>query len=116
MRSRWNQSNTDKEEAAMKKFWIGLAVGAVVGGVAALLFAPQSGASTRRKVRRSLEDLGDGLSDAADYVKEQAERLSKEAGKLIDSGKSQFGDVVDAAQDYAKAAGSKVQDQASRLM
>jgi gas vesicle protein len=100
----------------MKKFWIGLALGALAGGVAALLLAPQSGASTRRKVRRSLEDMGDSLGDAADYVKEQAERLGKEAQKLVDNGKSQFGDVLDAAQDYARAAGSKVSDQASRLM
>jgi gas vesicle protein len=100
----------------MKKFWFGIAVGAVVGGLAALLYAPQSGASTRRKVRRSLEDLGDSLSDAADYVKEQAERLSKEAQRLIDNGKGQFGEVLDAAQDYAKSATSKVTEQASRLM
>lgn len=100
----------------MKKFWIGLAVGALVGGVAVLFYAPQSGASTRRKLRRSLEDMGDTLSDAADYVKEQAERLGKEAQKLMDSGKGQFGGVLDAAQDYAKAASAKVQDQASRLM
>lgn len=100
----------------MKKFWIGLAVGAVVGGVAALLWAPQSGASTRRKVRRSLEELGDSLGDAADYVKEQAERLSKEAQKLVDGGKAQVGSALDAAQDYTKAATSKVSSQASRLM
>lgn len=100
----------------MKKFWIGIAVGTLVGGLAALLYAPQSGASTRRKVRRSLEDLGDSLSDAADYVKDQADRLSKEAQKLIDTGKGQFGDVLDAAQDYAKTAGSKISDQTSRLM
>ena len=100
----------------MKKFWIGLAVGALAGGVAALLWAPQSGASTRRKMRRSLEDLGDNLGEAAEYVKEQAQRLSKEAQKLIDGGKEQLGDALDAAQDYAKAASSKVSAQASRLM
>ena len=100
----------------MKKFWIGLALGALAGGIAAILYAPQSGASTRRKMRRSLEDLGDSLSDAAEYVKDQAERLSTEAQKLIDGGKHQFGDVLDAAQDYAKAAGGKVGELASRLM
>jgi gas vesicle protein len=100
----------------MKKFWIGLAVGALAGGVAALFFAPQSGASTRRKVRRSLEDLGDSLNDAADYVKQQADRLTKEAQKVIDGGKSQFGDVLDAAQEYAKTTGAKLSDQSSRLM
>ncbi len=100
----------------MKKLWIGLAVGALVGGVAALLFAPQSGASTRRKVRRSVEGLGDNLTEAAEYLKEQADRLSKEAQKIIDSSKSQLADAVDAAQDLAKTASSKVQSRASQLM
>ncbi len=100
----------------MKKFWMGLAFGALVGGVAALLFAPQSGSSTRRKMKRSLNELGDNLGDAADYVREQAERLSKEAQKLVDNGKSQLDDVLEAAQEYAKATGSKVSEKASRLM
>ena len=100
----------------MKKFWVAFAVGALAGGVVCLLWAPQSGATTRRKVRRSFEDLGDNLSDVAEYLKEQAERLGQEAQRLIDGGKSQFGDVLDAAQDYARAANGKVQTASSRLM
>ena len=100
----------------MKKFWIAFALGALAGGAAALLFAPQSGASTRRKMKRSLEDLGDNLGEAAEYVKQQADRLSKEAQKLVDSGKGQLDDVLDAAQDFAKAASGTVKERASRLM
>lgn len=100
----------------MKKFWIAFAVGALAGGVAALLYAPQSGASTRRKLKRSLEDLGDSLEDAADYVKEQAERLAKEAQKLLDSSKDQLGGAMDAAQSYAQSATGRVSEQVSRLM
>ena len=40
------------QEVSMKKFWIAFAIGALAGGVAAILYAPQSGASTRRKLRR----------------------------------------------------------------
>lgn len=100
----------------MKKFWLAFALGAVAGTVAALLYAPQSGASTRRKLRRSIDDLGDNLSDAADYLREQAERIAKEAQRLIDSNKGQVGDVMDAAQQWAKGASSKVSDAGSRLM
>lgn len=107
----------------MKKFWLGLAFGAVVGGVAALLYAPQAGRSTRRKVKRSMEDVGDSLLQAAEYMKEQAEKLSKEANKLAGSGREQLDEAVDAAQFYAKSAGEyaktasgKVAQQASRLM
>lgn len=107
----------------MKKFWFGVAIGAFVGGVAALLYAPQTGRSTRRKVRHSMDDLGDSLLEAADYLKDQAERLSKEANKLVNSGKGPLDDAVDAAQGYARSAGeyaratsSKLSEQASRLM
>lgn len=100
----------------MKKFWIAFAIGALAGGVAAILYAPQSGASTRRKLRRGFEDIGDNLNDAADYLKEQAERLAKEAQKLIDNSKGQFGDAMDAAQEYAKSATGKASAAASRLM
>ncbi len=100
----------------MKKFWIALAVGALVGGAAALLFAPQSGPSTRRKLKRGFEDIGDNLNDAADYLKDQAERLGREAQRLIDSSKGQLNDAMEAAQEYSKTAAGKVSDSASRLM
>lgn len=100
----------------MKRFWIAFAIGALAGGVAALLYAPQSGSSTRRKLRRGWEDLGDNLSDATEYLKEQAERLAKEAQRLIDSSKGQMNEALDAAQEYAKGAAGKVSASASRLM
>ena len=100
----------------MKKLWIGLALGALVGGVAALFYAPQSGSSTRRRFKRSFHDLGDHLGDAAEYVREQADRLSKEAQRLIDDGNTQLDEVLEASQEYARTTGSKVSEKASRLM
>ncbi|HVG26290.1 MAG TPA: YtxH domain-containing protein [Acidobacteriaceae bacterium] len=95
-----------------KAFWIAFGLGALAGGVAALLYAPQSGIVTRRKLRRSAEDLSDSLQDAGDYLKEQAERLSKEAQKLIDNSKEQLGSAVDMASGYVKTANKA----ATRLM
>lgn len=100
----------------MRKFWFGLALGAIAAGIAVTLFAPQTGRSTRKKLRRSLEDFGDTLSDAADYLKDQAERLAKEAQQLVDSSKSQLDDAVDVAQDYARSAGARAGKATSRLM
>ena len=37
-------------------------------------------------------------------MKDQAEKLSKEAQKLIDTTKDQFDDVVDVASGYVKSA------------
>ena len=84
-----------------KEFWIALGIGAIAGGVAALLYAPQSGVKTRKQLKRGLADAGDALEEAGDYLKKQAaEYLSKEAQKLIDSGKDRFDAVVDTAGDY----------------
>ena len=87
-----------------KDFWLALGIGALVGGIASLLYAPQSGAKTRKQLKRSLLDAGEALEEAGDYLKDQAERLSKEAQKLIDDGKGQFGAVVDTASGYVTTA------------
>lgn len=87
-----------------KGFWIAFGVGALAGAVAALLYAPQSGAKTRRKIKNSLDDAGDALQDAGDYLKDQAERLAKETQKLIGMGKDQWSGAVDAASEYAAGA------------
>jgi len=91
-----------------KEFWIALTVGAAIGGVAALLYAPQSGTATRKKLKRGLADLGETLEDAGDYLKDQAERLGKEAQKLIEASKGQFEDAVNAATGVVKSANKAV--------
>lgn len=94
-----------------KEFWIALGVGALVGGIAALLYAPQTGARTRKQLKRGLIDAGEALEQAGDYLKDQAERLSKEAHKMIEAGKEQLDSAVDAAGSYvstAKSAASKL--------
>lgn len=98
-----------------KEFWFALSVGALAGAVAALLYAPQSGASTRKKIRRSIEDLGDTLEDSAEYLKSQADKLSKEAQKLIDYSKGRFEDVVDQASNVASM-GTKAAKAVGRLV
>ena len=87
-----------------REFWVALGVGALAGGIAALLYAPQSGVKTRKQLKRGIDDAGEALEEAADYLKKQAEYLSKEAQKLIDSGKEQLDAVVDAASGYASTA------------
>lgn len=87
-----------------KEFWVALGLGALAGGIAALLYAPQTGVQTRKKLKRSLDDAGDALEEATDYLKDQAEKLSKEAQKFIDKSRTQFGDAVDTVNDTYKSA------------
>ena len=66
-----------------KGFWIVLGAGAAMGAAVALLYAPQSGVATRKKLRHGIEDAEVYLEDAGDYLKDQAEKLSREARKAF---------------------------------
>lgn len=87
-----------------KSFWIALLLGAAGGGIAALLYAPQTGVKTRKQLRRGLADAGDALEEAGDYLRKQADRLTKEADKLMEAGKDQVDSAYDSASDYVRSA------------
>ncbi len=63
----------------------------------ALIYAPQSGARTRRQIKRAVSDAGDFIQDTADTVQDFAD-------KYLKGGKEAVGDVVDSAQNVVTAA------------
>jgi gas vesicle protein len=79
------------------KFWAAFGVGVAAGAALALIYAPQSGARTRRQLKRSIADAGEYLRDTADSV-------SDVANKYLKHGKNVVGDVVDSAQNVVTAA------------
>ena len=82
------------------KFFVAFLVGAAAGAALALIYAPQSGAKTRRQLRRGFEDAGD-------YIKDTAETFGDQAGKCMKRGKSLVDDAKDTAQ-FAFGAAKKV--------
>jgi gas vesicle protein len=79
-----------KEEKIMNKdhavgFGVGLLSGVVIGGIIALLFAPQSGKETRKMIK----DKASGMMDA---IKGKA----AEANELVDTVKEKTSGVVHA--------------------
>ncbi len=56
-----------------KSVWIAFAIGVAAGAAVALLYAPQSGVRTRRKLKKGLDEGVVYLEEAAEYLKEQAE-------------------------------------------
>ncbi|MDH4155203.1 MAG: YtxH domain-containing protein [Nitrospira sp.] len=54
-------------------------VGCVVGGTTALLYAPQSGARTRRRIVDFAEDLGDRAGDVTGQVTEKIQKATEHA-------------------------------------
>ena len=82
-----------------KNYWFAFGIGVTAGAAIALLYAPQSGAKTRKQLRRGVEDAGEYLEEAGDYLKAQADRFSEEAQKAIKRTRSQVETAVDKASD-----------------
>ena len=87
-----------------KSYWFAFGIGVTAGAAIALLYAPQTGARTRKQLRKGVEDASDYLEDAANYLKEQAERLSKEAEKAVKRTRGQVDYAVDKANDVVQSA------------
>lgn len=75
------------------KFWAVFTIGVAAGAAVALIYAPQSGVKTRRRLRR-------GLDDASDYLRDTAETVSDQAGKYAKHGR----DIADSVRDAASTA------------
>ncbi len=73
---------------------LGFLAGAAIGAIAGILFAPDKGSETRRKISKKSSELGDSLkhsfNDFVDSVKESYSNLKHEGETLADKGKSEF--------------------------
>jgi gas vesicle protein len=87
-----------------KNYWFAFGIGVSAGAAIALLYAPQTGAKTRKQLRKGVGDAGDYLEDAANYLKEQAERLSKETEKAVKRTRGHVEYAVDKANDVVQSA------------
>jgi len=78
-----------------------LLLGGVIGAGLALLFAPDSGAATRQRIRDSVDDAGDWandtyedarnrVTDSADKVKQMATDRKDDVVSAYEAGKEAF--------------------------
>ncbi|MFA6404293.1 MAG: YtxH domain-containing protein [Salinivirgaceae bacterium] len=67
----------------LSKFITGLLAGAAVGGVIALLYAPQSGKETREQIKRKFKDLEDQLDSLKGKKGEEAQLTKEELAAKI---------------------------------
>jgi len=75
-----------------KGFGIGLLVGAVIGGVIALLYAPKTGKETRQLIKDKATEVVDTVKEATsgviDTVKESASEVSRKGQAAVKAMKS----------------------------
>ena len=91
-----------------KGYWFAFVVGVSAGATVALLYAPESGVKTRKRIGRKIEDGVDTLEDAAEYLKEQAESLSKQAQATLKQTRGQVDDAVEKAGDMVSGAAKSI--------
>ena len=76
------------------KVVLGFLAGAALGAIAGILFAPDKGSETRKKISRRTSELGDSLKDSfnefVDRVKEGYASVRSEADELVEKGKTDY--------------------------
>ena len=77
------------------------AIGATVGAVVALLFAPKSGRELR-------EDLADATRKGVDRARETGSQLSSRAGEYYETAASKAGELAASAREAASRRGELV--------
>jgi gas vesicle protein len=77
-----------------QKAVLGFLAGAAVGAIAGILFAPDKGASTRKKILKKGEDLGASLkesfNDFVDSAKSMYSSAKDEGEEAVEKGKSKM--------------------------
>jgi gas vesicle protein len=71
------------DEGNARPFAAGLILGALIGAGVALLFAPQSGAETRRIIRKRAKHLAADASDRFDDVKDRIKKARRRAEDVL---------------------------------
>jgi len=71
------QEMVKRDGAAVKMFFGGLVLGALVGGTIALLYAPMKGGDTRRMIK-------DKAGAAGKMIQEKSEEFKERAGEVME--------------------------------
>jgi len=93
--------NDDWEETRgrLGGFLAGLLVGALVGAGAALLFAPESGLETRRRIGRLARDTRGSVEDQVEEWGGEAKRRIARRRKKMRRAMRRAGDALDDVRD-----------------
>ena len=108
----------------VSSFFTGFFVGALVGGAAALLLAPQSGEETRAQIRdKGIElkekaeatygEVIDEIEDQTTELRSRMEGLSAKMDELIAQGKDEFQRLTQKGQAIGDEAAETIEEAAA---
>lgn len=89
---------------------LGVLAGAAVGALLGILFAPDKGTNTRKKLRRKGEDMVGDLKVKAHNLSEKANELTLKATRLMEKVNSSVDRAKVEANDLAETAKKKFSD------
>lgn len=88
-------SNGSDDRNVALNFLAGLGVGALVGAVAALLLAPQSGKDTREDIRAATDDLRVKADKVISDLSISSDELVKKSKEILESTKSKVQQAIE---------------------
>jgi len=95
----YNKQFKKQNEMSTGKILLGVLAGAAAGAALGILFAPDKGSATRKKIMDMADDLGGGLkekiNDGLKTFTDQYKNVKQEAKELADDGKSKLQDGFD---------------------
>lgn len=98
-------------------FVAGIGFGLTAGTLIGLLYAPQTGRRTRRRMAAAVEDGADYVKskaeDAGDHIQRRASDLCNDAGELLERGREAI-EKSRAGVESAISAGARLYRQATR--
>ena len=100
MSENYGRGRGRRDEAGMGTQLTCFAIGAAVGALVALLFAPKSGRELR-------EDLADATRKGVDRARETGAQLSTRAGEYYETAASRAGELAAGAREAASRRGER---------
>ncbi len=89
---------------------LGVLAGAAIGALLGVLYAPDKGTNTRKKLRRKGEDVVEDLKVKAHHLTEKANELTLKATRLMEKVNSSVDHAKVEANDLAEIAKKKFSD------